>query len=289
MKKSWFTAALLCFSQFPNFQGLLFAGDTESFPFDGVRYVHRHVSSPREIDMHIVIIDLNRPGVKFKTTGSNGDRDGETDLERTSEFVERCKAQIGINGGFFSRGWKERINGTCNLSSLAVSDGVLVSPWGAGQKDAVNIATDNTVTFVERASDDTAGNTTTPKIDLYNAIAGNVRLLRNGDISVKGGDPTYPQTAVGHTADHHLILFVSDGRRPEFSAGMTYEELSKVFLEFGALDAIAFDGGGSATIAMADGPDGKPKVINRPSDGSERRVGNNLVVIIDRNETNKGK
>jgi exopolysaccharide biosynthesis protein len=231
--------------------------------------------------MHIVIIDLKRPGVKVKTTGSNGDRDGETDLERTSEFVERCKAQIGINGGFFSRGWKERINGTCNLSSLAVSDGTLVSPWGAGQKDAVNIAADNTVTFVERASDDTTGTMTNPKVELYNAIAGNVRLIRDGQILAKGGEPTYPQTAVGHTADHHLILFVSDGRRPEFSAGMTYEELAKVFREFGAVDAIAFDGGGSATMVMTDGANSKPKVLNRPSDGSERRVGNNLAVIIN--------
>ncbi len=279
MNKLRIIPTLIFLFSFPNFQGFLFASDTETFPFDGVRYVHRHVSSPREIDMHIVIIDLNRPRVKFKTTGSNGDRDGETDLERTSQFVERCKAQVGINGGFFSRGWKERINGTCDLSSLAVSDGVLVSPWG-GQKDAVNIAADNTVTFVERAKGDTTGKMTEPDIELYNTISGNVRLVRDGKILAKGGNPTYPQTAVGHTSDHRLILFVSDGRQPGFSEGMTYEELASVFREFGAVDAIAFDGGGSATMVMTDGTDGRPKVLNRPSDGSERYVGNNLAVII---------
>ena len=115
------------------------AGDTETTPFPGVRYVHRHVSEPREIDMHIVLIDLNRPGVKIITTGPNVDRPGETDLETTRAFVLK---------------------------------------------------------------------------------------------------------------------------------------------EFGAVDAIAFDGGGSATMVMADGKDSEPRVLNRPSDGKERAVGNNLGVLI---------
>jgi hypothetical protein len=50
-----------------------------------------------------VIIDLNQPGVSITTTGPNGDRAGETNLETTRQFVKRCPAQIGINGGFFSR------------------------------------------------------------------------------------------------------------------------------------------------------------------------------------------
>ena len=141
-------------------------------------------------------------------------------------------------------------------------------------------AADNAVTFIRRAADDTTGSATEPQVDLYNAIAGNVRLIENGKVLSKGGDPTYPQTAVGHTADHRLILLVSDGRQPGFSEGMTYEEVAGVLKEFGAVDAIAFDGGGSATMVMADGRDGEPRVLNRPSDGKERAVGNNLGVII---------
>jgi hypothetical protein len=40
------------------------AGDTDSTPFAGVRYVHRHVTEPRQIDIHIALADLNRSGVK---------------------------------------------------------------------------------------------------------------------------------------------------------------------------------------------------------------------------------
>jgi len=267
------------------------AADTATQPFPGVRYVHRHVSTPREIDMHIVLIDLNRPGVTIKTTGPNGDRLGETDLETTRAFVKRSQAQIGINSGFFSRTAEERRLGVADLCSLTVSDGVKVSDWGTWIKDAINIGADNTVTFVTRAKDDSTGYMTTSKVELYNAMAGNVRLLRDGVVLPgKGGDATYPQTAIGHTADHRLILFVSDGRQSGFSEGMTYEEVAVVLKEFGAVDAIAFDGGGSATMVMADGATGEPKVLNRPSDGNERAVGNNLGVIIrDNKESTTGQ
>jgi hypothetical protein len=255
------------------------AEDVVSEPFPGVRHVHRHVSEPREIDMHIVLVDLKRPGIRVVTTGANEDPDSETDIETTRQFAERTGAKFAINGGFFAYTKEAVKKGRTDLCSLAVSDGVRVSPWGHNQKDAVNVGADNRVTFIRQAADDSAGYLTTPNVELYNAIAGNVRLVENGVILARGGNPTYPQTAVGHTADHRLLLFVSDGRQPGFSEGMTYEELAHVLKEFGAVDAIAFDGGGSATMVMAD-PNGKPQVLNRPSDGSERGVGNNLGVIV---------
>lgn len=257
------------------------AADTESRPFPGVRYVHRHLSTPREIDMHVVIIDLTRPGVRITTTGPNGDRPGETDLETTRTFVKRSGGRIGINSGFFSRTEGERRLGVADLCSLAVSDGERVSDWGTWIKDAVNIGGDNTVTFVTRSQEDTSGFMTTPPVDLFNALSGNARLIRDGAVLPgEGGDTTYPQAAIGHTADRRLILFVSDGRQPEFSTGMTYREVALVLAEFGAVDALALDGGGSATLVMADDRGGEPRVLNRPSDGKERAVGNNLAVVL---------
>ena len=183
------------------------AADVVTEPFPGVRYVHRHVSEPREIDMHVVVIDLNRPGVTIKTTGPNDDRPGETDLETTRAFAKRVEAQIGINSGFFSRTAEERRLGVADLSSLAVSDGVHVSDWGTSFKDAINIGADNAVSFVTRAADDPTGYATTPPVKLHNAMSGNARLLRDGVVLPgPGGDATYPQTAVGHTADHRLML-----------------------------------------------------------------------------------
>lgn len=206
------------------------AAETHTFP--GARYVHRQVSEPRLIDMHLVFIDLNRPGVRLTTTGANGDRAGETDLETTRAFVNRCRAQIGINGGFFNRSAEERRLGVSDLCSLAVADGVVVSPWGGSQRDAINVAADNAVSFLEPATDDPTGRLTSPAASLHNAIAGNVRLIRDGRILPDKGAPS-PSTGAA--------------RRP---------------------------------LVMVDPSTGETRVLNRPSDGEERAVGNNLAIFI---------
>ncbi|OGV40169.1 MAG: hypothetical protein A2X48_20420 [Lentisphaerae bacterium GWF2_49_21] len=255
--------------------------DEESFPFNGVRYIHRHIDSPRKIDMHLVIIDLNVPGIQIKVTGQRkGGNIGETELERTREFVRKNKAQIGINGGFFDNSMLTKLSGVTKLVSLSVSEGVQVSPWSMADvhNHGINFGEDNKVTFIGSVKAG-GGFDTEPKVKLYNSVAGNARLIRNGAMNVKGGDQTYPQTAIGHTADNHLILFVSDGRQPGFSEGMSYEDVANILKEFGAVDAIALDGGGSATLVMTN-KDAVPGVINRPSDGTERKVGSNIAILI---------
>ena len=252
------------------------AGDKVTEPFEGVRYVHRVVDVPRRIDMHIVLIDLKNPHIRFAVTGDKSHEPVRNHRETTRHFVQSLGAQIGINGGFFDF--------LGNSISFSASNGTRVSPWHPTEKNhnnGVNISRDNKVTFMTRADHDPSGFATDPPVDLYNALTGNVRLLRDGKITaLHGGDPTYPQTALGLTRDNKLILFVADGRQPEISHGMTYEEVAFVLRGFGALDAIALDGGGSATLVMADTLTGAPRVLNHPSDGYERPVGNNLAVFI---------
>lgn len=247
-------------------------------PFPGMRYIQRQVEHPRKISMHIVFLELSTPGLQFFVTESNGDRPGHTDLETTHAFTQRKQAHLGINAGFFSRGWKEMLLGTCELSSLSVSAGHPVSPWGGRHRHAVNIAPDQTVTFLEPAPGATNGYDVAPRVDLYNTITGNIRLIRNGKITKHGGDPTYPQVAIATCAENRLIFFVADGRQPEHSVGMSYGEVATLLHELGAVEAVALDGGGSATLVLADGIDQEPHVVNRPSDGRERRTGSNLAV-----------
>ena len=144
----------------------------------------------------------------------------------------------------------------------------------------VNISSRNEITFISPDPNNKSGFGTVPPVDLCNALSGNARILRAGKVTaIPGGDTKYPQTVLGLTGDHKLILFVSDGRQPEISRGMTYEEVARTLQEFGALDAIALDGGGSATLAMSDTFSGRPRVVNHPSDGRERPVANSLVVF----------
>jgi len=68
------------------------------------------------------------------------------------------------------------------------------------------------------------------------------------------------------------LIVVVDGRQGYYSTGLTLNELAFTLQKFGAVNALNLDGGGSTAIAV------KGKIINRPSDGSERRVSNAIVV-----------
>lgn len=106
-------------------------------------------------------------------------------------------------------------------------------------------------------------------------------LLENGRINVRireeaiAPDIAYgraPRTGAGVTADGTVLLMVVDGRSRQ-SAGMTLKEFAQYLKRFGAVSAVNFDGGGSSEMVL-DG-----KVMNRPSDGSERPVGIGLGIF----------
>jgi exopolysaccharide biosynthesis protein len=73
---------------------------------------------------------------------------------------------------------------------------------------------------------------------------------------------------------------VMDGRQKPYSDGMTLRELAELFRALGARDALNLDGGGSSTFVLADSAN--PSLLeirNRPSDKTERAVGNALAVV----------
>jgi exopolysaccharide biosynthesis protein len=85
----------------------------------------------------------------------------------------------------------------------------------------------------------------------------------------------HPRTAVGLSKDGTLLYFVvADGRRTGIP-GMTLADLGAFMeKELGACSAINLDGGGSTAMWVGD------KLVSRPSDGVERRVGNHLAVVL---------
>jgi hypothetical protein len=116
--------------------------------------------------------------------------------------------------------------------------------------------------------------------DVGDALGGGPLLVRDGvpvfssgeDFSSYQLDERHPRTAVGQLADGRIILVAFDGRI-WFSTGLRMSELAAEMARLGAVTAMALDGGGSTTIAF-DG-----RVLNRPSDGSERPVANALMFL----------
>ncbi len=78
-----------------------------------------------------------------------------------------------------------------------------------------------------------------------------------------------------------LLLFIVDGRQPNYSEGVTLLELAQIAIEYGADEALNLDGGGSSTLVIEDTA-GQPQVLNSPIHASipgvERPVGNHLGV-----------
>ena len=81
-----------------------------------------------------------------------------------------------------------------------------------------------------------------------------------------------PRTALGLTKAGQILLVVVDGRQAA-SAGLTLLELALFMQELGAVDAMNLDGGGSSEMVIND------KIVNRPSDGRERKVADALAVV----------
>lgn len=105
-------------------------------------------------------------------------------------------------------------------------------------------------------------------------VGGGPLILENGNVHVRSREEQIPndiakgrapRTAVGLKKDGTVLVLVFDGRSSD-SKGLTLDELATYFLRLGARDAVNFDGGGSSIMVI------NGEVVNKPSDGRERRV-----------------
>ncbi len=260
-------------------------GEKKTTPFPGVEHIERTTNTPRQLTQHLIFLDPKTPNLRILSTRPEREGNhppGTTKLETTRAFLERTKAHIAINANFFDNGTEAKKKGITRLLGLAMSEGNFVSPWSADNSqfmDAIHFSPQGDIRFLERPTDIGDGYATLPATDLYTAVTGHARLLRAGVIAVKpGADPNKdlnPRTAIGQHRDGRLVLFVVDGRRPGGSLGMATHEVAQFLRDRDVVDAIQLDGGGSTTLALGDGK-GKGRVINKPSDFTERKVGNNL-------------
>jgi exopolysaccharide biosynthesis protein len=116
-----------------------------------------------------------------------------------------------------------------------------------------------------------------------NVISGGVGLVRNGKVKITakrdGHDSMnmilrrHPRTLLGTTRNGSLILATIDGRQPGITVGANFVEAAQFMRWLGATQAINLDGGGSTAMVVGD------KLVNRPSDGGERAVGDALLVL----------
>jgi exopolysaccharide biosynthesis protein len=84
---------------------------------------------------------------------------------------------------------------------------------------------------------------------------------------------THPRTAIASLADGRALLLVADGRHPPERVGLALDDLARLLLELGAVDAINLDGGGSTTMVI------KGSIVNVPSDAAGERPVSDAIVV----------
>lgn len=248
--------------------------------FRGVIYVREVRRWPRPVIAHVVTVDLDDPDVRLLVTPGDPSAGRDIRARTTSQFLGEFGARVAINGGYFHP-WRSNgpldyyphVGDPVSIDGLSISRGRPYSPARSGFA-TLAIREGNRVSI----GGDPGG--------AENAVSGTGVFVRAGRFA---GDPAAhdepePRTAVALDASgRRLLLVVVDGRQPNYSDGLTTRELAGLVIRHGGHTALHLDGGGSSTLA-AQGPDGRPIVLNSPihgrvPPGRERPVGNHLGIF----------
>ncbi len=221
-------------------------------------------------NINVVTANLTQPNVfvRFPYLPGSG-------RQVVSEFgIREGGAAAVVNGNFSEPGGDEP-----SVQYFKV-DGKLVTPTLSPEiADAAGIAVgaDGAVRVLRRPA---AGweSLTEPSV-----MATNVDLLIGDELTLYPAIPFYqsdrhPRTAVGVTAQGHLMLVTVDGRRATtVAAGMSFLELQQTMAALGCRDAINMDGGGSTTMWVRGEPGNG--VVNTVSGSSQRVLPNTIAII----------
>ena len=121
-----------------------------------------------------------------------------------------------------------------------------------------------------------------PWRDAEDILGGGPKLVTAGRIDITGKrekvaaafvTDRHPRSAIASLADGRVLLLVVDGRQPELSVGMSLDELARVLIELGAVEAMNLDGGGSTTMVVKGG------IVNRPSDPTGERPVSDAIIV----------
>jgi hypothetical protein len=118
-----------------------------------------------------------------------------------------------------------------------------------------------------------------------NVIGGGPQLIKNGRVEITNTaekilpsfvSDGHPRTAIAKLKSGQVLLVTVDGRQPGESIGMSLTMLADLLLEFGAVEAINLDGGGSTTMVIRN------RLVNKPSDASGERPVSDAILLFPR-------
>lgn len=203
-------------------------------------------------------------------TGVNHER-GSNDLILYNNYYDSMTGTNQFGSDYILSNGK--ITAIAHGNAAIPPGGVVLSAHGTMEKALAHLKVGDKVKITQ-----TLGEVWDKTID---AMSAGPRLIKNGSLYLTSKEEKFPaditngrapRTAIGITQDGHILLLVVDGRQ-QTSVGMTLEELALLMQEYGAVDAMNLDGGGSSEMVIGS------KIVNKPSDGRERSVGNALIIV----------
>lgn len=173
--------------------------------------------------------------------------------ETISSMANRLGAILAINAsGFYAK--------TNTPMGTVVRNGKLVNIDQSYTGEILSLKSDGNLAFTTVNSEEEFKN-----LDIKQTFTFGPILVRDYQATELNDKSRHPRTAIGQLDDNRYVLVVVEGRM-EGADGMTLAELQQLFLQLGCKTAYNLDGGGSTTLYF------QGKVINTPSDGSERSV-----------------
>ncbi len=145
----------------------------------------------------------------------------------------------------------------------------------ANYSDALNVGDEVSITF--RFTLNNEGH----DVNIHQLIGGSNHIIMQNGQFMEDWAERHPRTAIGVNADSTRLYFVVVDGRHLTSTGVTLREMKGIFDALGAVHAVNLDGGGSSCILVND------EVMNHPSDGPVRAVGNGCLFVSTAPEDNE--
>lgn len=233
----------------------------------GLRLLHRTTRhrDGAPLDMHVLEVNLCEPTLSLRVTAPD---EGRT---RTSRFGRRVGALAAVNGDYFD----PRSIVPLGPTRGAGRDWAPHPPYFFGGLIAFR-----------RGFSPTFFRTAPVPPEFTDVLPTQERIVHEGVVGLDPAIPhpghRHPRSGYGITRDGRTMLVVVVDGRSSRSAGVSTLEYARLLVSLGLWEGIKLDGGGSTTLWVHD-----RGVVNRPSDGFERPVGNHLAFVSDPSAPNR--
>lgn len=223
--------------------------------------VERKISNVHYFKGHVMIVhDPSRVHL-VQTTGTKRSGKGLPRGEFISEFVERTGALAGVNAsGFYDPNWMGYGEAP---SGLVIQDGKILSAATGQGETIIGLTYDGKLITGNYSAQQLV-----KEMKVRDAVSFKPQLIVNGKNLFTGKEATSwgiaPRTAMGQTKEGAILFIVIDGRQPTHSLGASMTDMANLMEEFGAVNAMALDGGTSSMLVT------KEKILTSSSNDDER-------------------